>query len=74
MSHHSGTTGGMWGGVTVLLFKINTIMNAVSIGQLFETGILAAFGAIIGFFVHYCLEFLTKKIKKKDDITVVTDP
>ena len=65
MSHHNGAAGGLWGGVTVLLLRINMIMTTISVQQRCETGIMAAFGAVIGFFVHLGLEFLTKKIKKR---------
>lgn len=61
---NEGTPGLKWGGGTVLILKLKTLILSllvVDAKEISETIILAAVGATVGFFVHLLLSKIFKK-------------
>ena len=70
MSVHvsDGTQGGVTGLILILIYRMQFIFSVVVIdnNELISTIILAAVGAVVGFFVHLILRLITKKFIKDE--------
>ena len=75
MSLQEGLSGITWGSVSAVLLRIKAIVlgqmalgDLVTTQELLSTTLLAALGAIVGFFVHLILKTIVKKIQKKKEL------